>query len=170
MKLGNVIVKNVDNNSWQAVIPCHGWLYTDIGEKHKAEIVGYFGDMKIDVTGLEPQLDELKNRWHHYTRQRWLVLESHRNFIFSNEHTLKQIRWWHFLSACEAIKAYCTKVVEIEQQELVSAEGWLWKNYEDIMDNSDPDMIKLRKKRKVVFAPGAFDGMLGKDEGDGSTD
>jgi len=33
--------------------------------------------------------------------------------------------------------------------------------HEDIMKNFDPKVVKLRKKMKVVVAPGAFDGLMG---------
>jgi|GEM_PF-1614875 len=33
------------------------------------------------------------------------------------------------------------------------------------MANFDPNVVKLKKKMKVVVAPGAFDGLLG-EEGD----
>lgn len=31
------------------------------------------------------------------------------------------------------------------------------------MENFDPDVIRLKKKRKVVVAPGAFDGLVAED-------
>jgi hypothetical protein len=31
------------------------------------------------------------------------------------------------------------------------------------MENFDPNVVKLRKKRKVIVAPGAFDGLISED-------
>lgn len=36
----------------------------------------------------------------------------------------------------------------------------------DGMKNFDPKVVKLKKKMKVVVAPGAFDGLIGADKGD----
>lgn len=159
--------------------------YVD-GQNHgKPEKGGFLWDVRVDAAGLEPQLDELNSRWHQYTQQRWLELsktfiqaapaaytedksennELHRNFIFNNENALKQIRWRHFLADCEAIKADYADVAKMEKQEQEKAESWLQATHQDIMQNFDPNVIKLKKKRKVVISPGAFDGLLG-EEGD----
>lgn len=154
------------------------------GKNHgKPEKGGYLWDIKVDAAGLEKQLDELKSRWHQYTQQRWLELskqftqyppavytqdknegeERHRNFIFNNEQALKQIRWRHFLADCKAIEGDYGDVADREQQELAAAEHWLQKTHTDILQNFDPNVVKLKKKRKIVIAPGAFDGMLRDD-------
>jgi hypothetical protein len=52
----------------------------------------------------------------------------------------------------------------MEHEELVQAESWLRQTHEDIMKNFDPDVIKLRKKRKVIVAPGALDGLASEDD------
>jgi hypothetical protein len=156
------------------------------GKNHgKPEQGGSLWDIQIEADGLEKHLDELNSRWHQYTQQRWLELsqqfvqaapavytedknesdELHRNFIFSNKSALKQIRWWHFLADCEAIKADCTKVVELEKQELEKVENWLRATHQDIMQNFDSNVVKLKRKRKIVIAPGALDG-IGGDDGD----
>lgn len=152
------------------------------GKDHgKPEKGGSLWDIQVDAGGLEKQLDELNSRWHQYTQQRWRELskqlvqaaaavytedkneddELHRNFIFTNEAALKQTRWRHFLTDCEAIQADFSDVTELEKQELANAESRLREVYQDIMRNFDPDVVKLKKKRKIVIAPGAFDGMGG---------
>lgn len=43
-------------------------------------------------------------------------------------------------------------------------EDWLHETHRDIIQNFDPTVIRLRKTRKVVVAPGAFDSLLQLDE------
>lgn len=154
------------------------------GNKHgNPEESGFLWDIQVDAAGLEKQLDELNSRWIQYSQQRWLELsqtfiqsapavymidghnldELHCDFIFNNESALKQIRWRHFLADCETIKADNTEVSDWEKQELAMAKTWLEATYQDIMENFDLDVIRLEKKRKVVIAPGALDGLLGED-------
>ena len=158
--------------------------YVD-GKNHgKPEQGGFLWDVKLDAAGLEKQLDELNSRWRQYTQQRWLALsqqctqsapavytadknegdELHRNFIFNNESALKQVRWQHFLSDCEAIKSDYIELAKMEQQELAKAKSWLQATHQDIMTNFDPKGVKRKKKMKVVVAPRAFDGMGGDED------
>jgi len=155
--------------------------YVEGKENGKRVKGGFRWDMQADAGGLEKQLDELKSRWYRYTQQRWLELskefthdypavfieddhqdgELNRNFIFNNEDALKQIRWKHFLSDCKPLMTEFTNITERAEQEVDGAEAYLQEAYEDIMKNFDPKVVKLKKKMKVVVAPGAFDGLLG---------
>lgn len=158
--------------------------YVD-GKNHgKREKDGFLWDVEIDAAGQEKQLDELKLRWYQYTQERWLELskqfahsdphvytedkhendELHRNFIFNNERALKLIRWRHFLADCEAIKGNYVDLAEMARLELTNAETWLKSTHQDILTNFDPDVVKLRRKKKIVVAPGAFDGLSGDND------
>lgn len=168
----------------QALIP-HDYVE---GKNHgKREKGGFLWDMQLDANGLEEQLKALQLRWHDHIQQRWTELsrsfvhdapmvfmydtnqdgESHRNFIFNNEAALKRIRWRHFLSDCEQLKADFSEVARQEQQELEKADIWLQETHRDIMLNFDPTVAVLRKKRKVIVTPGAFDNLTEPDD-DGS--
>lgn len=164
----------------QQLIP---YQYLESTDHGKAEKGGFLWDYRINANGQEQQLDELKTRWHDYTQQRWLALskqfissaaavyaedkhednELHRNFIFNNENALKQTRWRHFLADCEAIQVAYADVAEMEKQELAQAQSWLKDTHRDIMQNFDPNVVKFKKPRKIVIAPGAFDGIGGDD-------
>jgi len=142
---------------------------------------GFRWDMKADANGLEKQLAELKSRWYQHRQHLWLELskefsqvlpavftedvnqygELHRNFIFNNKDALKQVRWKHFLSDCEPLTTIFTSITERAEREVVQAENYLQQEYQDIMNNFDPKVVKLKKKMKVVVAPGAFDGLMG---------
>lgn len=154
------------------------------GEENGKQVKGGFcWDMQVDAAGKEKQLDELKSRWYKYTQQRWLELsqeftqqppavfveeikqkgELNRNYIFNNEEALKQIRWKHFLADCEPLAAEFINVTERAEKEIARTEAYLKKEHEDIMKNFDPKVVKLKKKMKVVLAPGALDD-LARDE------
>ena len=57
-------------------------------------------------------------------------------------------------------------VADRQVQEVAKAESWLRESHQDIIKNFDPNVVKFRQKRKIVIVPGAFDGLLGEDEGD----
>ncbi|WP_409522713.1 hypothetical protein [Nitrincola sp. MINF-07-Sa-05] len=160
--------------------------YVD-GKNHgKPAKGGFLWDIEVKANGLEKHLDELKHRWYHYQHQRWLELsqahcqqppamyfqdvdqhgEQHLNIIFSNENALKQVRWRYFLADCNALQGNLAQVAELEAQELAKAEQWLQQTHQDILANFDPKVVKLRKKRKIVMAPGALDGLLKEGEDD----
>lgn len=41
--------------------------------------------------------------------------------------------------------------------EVARATSWLTENYQDIMQNFDPTVIKLHKKKKIILSPQALD-------------
>ena len=150
--------------------------YVDGKNHRKREKGGLLWDKKIDAAGQEAQLDELKSRWYAYQRERWLTLseenvqepaavyvheenwddDPHRSFIFTNEQTLKQIRWRYFLSDCELLMAEFSVVENLLTEEISRAEIWLTENHRDIQDNFDSTVVKLRKKYKVVMSENAL--------------
>ena len=155
--------------------------YVDGKNQGKSVKGGFLWDMEIQANGLEKQLEELKHRWYRYVQQRWEELsqefyrcepavfsldssdieENHRNFIFNNETALRKIRWRYFLDDFEKLQDEFSKVSELENKELETAKLWLEETHRDIMANFDPNVVKLRKKYKVVVAPSALDGLLG---------
>ncbi len=151
--------------------------YVD-GENHgKREKGRFLWDVKIDAAGQEAQLDELRSRWNGYQRERWLTLsesnvqrlptvyvhdtdwddDPHRFFVFTNERTLRQIRWRHFMSDCRSLVAEYAKVENLLAEEIDRADVWLVENYQDIKENFDPTVVKLRKKRKIILTESALD-------------
>ncbi len=157
--------------------------YIEGKENGKQVKGGFRWDMQVDAAGKEKQLDELKSRWYRYTQQRWLELskeftraspavfiedinrkgELNRNYIFNNEAALKQIRWKHFLADCKTLTTELSHVTERAELEVARAEDFLKKEHEDIMKNFDPKVVKLKKKMKIVLAPGALDDLVRND-------
>lgn len=151
--------------------------YVD-GKNHgKQEGQGFVWDKQINAAGQEAQLDELKSRWYRYQEERWKALseinktlppavytqdkdwddDPHRSFIFTNEATLKKIRWRHFLSDCEPLMAEYSDVEKLLSEEIDRTKAWLNESYQDISDNFDPTVVKLQKKRRVIMSAAALD-------------
>ena len=43
------------------------------------------------------------------------------------------------------------------QQEITRATSWLTENHQDIMQNFDPTVVKLQKKKQIILSPQALD-------------
>ena len=160
------------------------------GKNHgKQEKGGMRWEMQEDANGLEGQLKELQHRWYSYIQERWLSIskanseldaavytqdnhwdnDPHRSFIFTNEETLKKIRWRYFLSDCASLMADYAVVEKQLKQEISDAKSFLDKNFQDILENFDPNVIKLHKKKRIVImSDGALDD-LGKISHDDET-
>lgn len=74
-----------------------------------------------------------------------------------NEATLKQIHWQHFLVDCDPLMADFLAVEKQLAEEVDRANNWLTENHQDIQNNFDPTVVKLRKKRKIIMSPSALD-------------
>jgi len=178
--LANYLVVHLEEPGSEMIQTLIPHEYVD-GKNHgKREKGGFLWDIKLDAAGQEGQLEELQRRWYDYLEQRWVELsrsfvgdapavfmvdenqdgELHRNFIFNNEAALKRIRWRHFLSDCAQINADFSVVLDHEEKELEKARHWLRETHQDIVRNFDPRVVKLKKKRKIIVAPGAFDGLI----------
>jgi len=83
--------------------------------------------------------------------------DPHVFFIFTNEQTLKKVHWKHFLSDIEPLINDFSLVEQEIAREKELLNSFISKNYQDIMDNFDPKVIKLKKKRKVIMTPGVMD-------------
>jgi len=177
--LAGYLIEKLEGKGYDIIHTLIPYEYVEGKHHGKREKGGSLWDMQREAGGLEKQLDELISRWHHHMQQRWVELsqafvqsepavfmedikqngELHRNFIFNNETALKQIRWRHFLKDCEQLKADFSAVADLEKEELAKMDSWLRETHKDIIEHLDPDVIRLRKKRKVVVAPGAFDSL-----------
>jgi len=144
------------------------------GKHHgKAEGDGYRYDVKVDANGLEPHLDELNHRFWQYTRevherlmdtydqkseQRVYILDEstadERNhlFLFTDKAILKRIRVKSFARDCRAAEqtdhAALYQALEAEQRLL---REHLDRQHADIRQNLDPNVVRFRKKMKVIF-------------------
>lgn len=179
--LADYITSHLDEQSsdeLQALIP-HNYRS---GKLHGVETEGgdFHWDMQLDAKGKERQLRELQKRWYQYLQQRWISLsqellnqpaaayyldtsergEFNCDFIFNNKTALQQIRWRHLVEDCTLIQANADDVISLKKQEWLIAKQWLNDNYQDIMQNFDPNVIPLQPKRKILLAPNVLDSLF----------
>ncbi len=67
------------------------------------------------------------------------------------------------IADCGLLKADFLTVTEFEEREAAKVKLFLDENYQDIMQNFDPKVVKLKKKMKIVMTPEALDD-LAKDD------
>ena len=167
-------IKSVGDETIRRLIPHE---FVD-GKNHgKQEKGGYRWDVKIDAGGQEAQLDELRSRFLDYQKERWLTLseesvrrapavyahdedwddDPHRTYVFANGETLKQIRWRHFSTDCKSLIAHSSAIEMLLADEIARSNTWLAENLQDIHDNFDPTVVKMRRKRKIIMSATALD-------------
>ena len=177
----NDAIEEAGNDYIKQLIPYEYVEGKDHGKRTKG---GFSWDMRKDANGLERQLEELQHRWYPYLQTCWLEIskrnrnykpavyskdydwdnDPHRSFIFTNEKTLKKVRWRYFLADIKPMMADYSVLEKQLDKEVEKARAFLDQQYQDIMDNFDPDVIKLRKKMKIVMSPGALEDLEKMDD------
>jgi hypothetical protein len=154
----------------EELIPCQ---YIDGPDHGKREETGYVYDKRLDADGLEGQLQALRDRYYAYMRERYEALldrfntspatsvymldrtrdnEPHMDFVFSDATAQDAVRFRNFVSDCRRIAGDPAEVDNLIKQERRLALDFLANTYKDIMDNFDPTIVKLHKKRKIILA------------------
>ncbi len=147
----------------------------------KQEQQGTLLDLQVDAAGKEAQLDELQYRFYQYMHTRYEHLlerfdqeskqrvyiqrieqnqEPHINFIFSDKSAFDAVRFRHFHQDCEHIIGDIAELDTLAEQEQKETVKFLDNNYNDILDNEDPSVIRLRKKRTIILADAVLDDLL----------
>ena len=78
--------------------------------------------------------------------------EPHMDFVFSNAAALDAVRFRYFVRDCRRIADNPAEVDHLVEQETRLALDFLASTYKDIMDNFDPTVVTLRRKRKIILA------------------
>ncbi len=157
-------------NRIDELIPCQ---YVNGPGHGKREDTGYVYDKRLDANGLEGQLQALRDRYYTYMRERYEALldrfntsptncvymrdrtrdnEPHMEFVFSDATALDTVRFRHFICDCRSIAGDPAEVDRLIEQEKHLALDFLAGAYKDIMDNFDPTVVQLRRKRKIILA------------------
>ncbi len=147
--------------------------YVDGPDHGKREGKGYAYDKKLDAGGLEGQLQALRDRYYTYMQERHEALldrfdkaptrcvyminrtgdnEPHMDFVFSDAMALDAVRFRNFVNDCRQLAADAEKVGALIEQEIRLALDFLAETYDDIMENFDPGIVKLQRKRKLILA------------------
>ena len=133
---------------------------------------GYLWDYKLDAGGKEPQLEELEYRFWGYLKKEKDSLDNYFDkeslqqvlifdeslpeepcchFVFTDKMVLKKIQFKTFMRDCWNVErkdhSGFIKKIDNEKQKLRS---YLDVQYQDIMTNFDPNVLKFRKKYKIV--------------------
>lgn len=156
------------------LIPHH---YVDGPEHGKREGTGMIFDQWPDAGGREAYLEELRERFYRYLFERYdtlleefdhkaqkriyLVDGSETNnpqivFIFTDNTALQSVRLRHFMRDCRDLMGDHLDLKALAEQVRVETTRFLDEAYQDILKNFDPKVVRLRKKRKVVFADSAL--------------
>ncbi len=144
------------------------------GKNHgKAEGPGYLFDLKIDAKGLESQLDELKHRFFKHISEvherltdefdkkpkrcviilnRSQVGDPSHHFLFTDKEILKRIHLKNFMGCCRAAEQtdHSSLIRKLKEEKKLLTK-YLDKQYNNIMENFDPKIVRFRKKHKMIF-------------------
>jgi len=149
------------------------------GSEHgKWDAKGTCWDMRIDANGLEGQLDELKSRCYHYEvelidafnerfhnstpgavyllkQEMWG--DPHLDVVVQNSEAAKQIHFSSFLRDCRALLGENDNLERLATEAQQIADQFVHEQYQDVMENYDPKVSRLKRRRKIVMAPGVLD-------------
>ncbi|MBF0266554.1 MAG: hypothetical protein HQL46_14915, partial [Gammaproteobacteria bacterium] len=134
-------------------------------------------DFVTDANGLEKQLEELEERSRIYLQERsnhfetcyqddepGVYIDYYKRdtdsdyapygveFIFNNEQSIKNIRWKHFSSDIKPL----VQPLELLHQEIENEksllDNYLEEQYQDIMQNFNPKILKFKKKMEIKMS------------------
>ncbi len=172
------VIEEIGFDKIQELIP---YEYVD-GKNHgKREGKGTLFDWKLMANGKEAQLEELQRRYRVYTGERQKValddfdagaqkrvylvdksekVDPHMRFIFTDQSALQGVRFRHFMADCRSMLGDNQELDAFIEQERLAAAEFLEQNHRDIMENFDPKITRLRKKRKIIIADGALNDLF----------
>ena len=149
------------------------YQYIDGPNHGKRDNHGFVYDKRLDADGLEGQLQTLQDRYYTYMRARHEELlnrfnassisclyirdrtrnnEPQMDFVFSDANALDAVRFRYFVSDARRIAGDLAELDSLIEQENNFALDYLASTHQDIMDNFDPTVVKLRRKRKIILA------------------
>lgn len=146
--------------------------YVDGADHGKWEGKGFIYDKRLDADGLEGQLQELQRRYYGYTNERYESLlllfdraaekrvymqdrsrqdDPHMRFVFSDKTALDAVRFRHFMSDCRLIAGDNRRLQSRLDQERRSALDFVDQTHRDVLENFDPRVVPLRRKRRIIL-------------------
>jgi hypothetical protein len=152
------------------------------GRDHgKREGVGYAWDMRVDADGKEAVLedlqalvfdyerrrhDELAELWDRtaakgvFIRQQDSADESNADFVFASTAALEAVHFRTFVRDCRAIARPFDELDRQARSELALLEARLREEHQRLLQTFDPNVVRLRRRRKVLIHRGAADELL----------
>ena len=152
------------------------------GARHgKRKGKGFIYDKRIDARGLEGQLEELQRRYYGYLKGRHEELldshdptapgcvyilqsnrgsEPHVDFVFSDGMALDSVRFRHFMNDCRRIEGDARELESRLDRERRAALAFIEEAHRDVIENYDPTVVPLRKRREIILADGKLKDLL----------
>ena len=156
------------------------------GEAHgRQEAEGIRWDMRPDAGGREEHLDELRERmWAYLTARHrelrdewadeamgrvWMTDRSRPDdpqldVVFSDPAAMDAVRLRSFVADCRRIETTSPLLEERVRAETARLEAHLREQLADIEASVDPSVRRLRRRRRVLLAPGALEDLGGLEE------
>jgi hypothetical protein len=149
------------------------------GRNHgKTEGDNWQWDMRVDASGEEGILEELERITWKYLYERWDALltsyddsavagaylldeskppEHNWHVVFTDKRALESIRLRNFLMDCRRLEHPSIELESVLEAERVNLLHFVDEQLAEIRRTWDPKVARLRKRRKVMVAKGAFD-------------
>lgn len=148
----------------------------DHGKKSKG---GFSWNMEIDANGKEKFLEELRLRSYTYLKDiykelqekyelkkynsTWIIkkeddpIDPSMTIIFSDKNVIKNINFETFQKNVVDNMKQPFEIIENEiKEEVEKANNFIESQYKDIIENFDPKIVKLKKKRKIIISDEAL--------------
>jgi hypothetical protein len=152
------------------------------GAEHgKREGEGYAWDMRVDADGKEAVFDDLQALAYDYEHRRYGALadlwdrKAHRgvfvrrqeipgevnaDFAFTDKTALEAVRFRSFVRDCRAIERPFGELDRAAHDERSYFDSYLRTEHERLLKEFDPNVVRLRKRRKVIIHKDAADKLL----------
>lgn len=151
------------------------------GKHHgKAEGEHLRWDMRVDAGGQEGVLEALQLRVWDYEQARYDALrtewgspsrrgvylldesrppEANLHVVFADKEALAAVRFRSFLRDCHALQRSTGELSQAVEEEKTALARFIEAQHADVIRTYDPKLTRLRRKRKVLVAKGAFDNL-----------
>lgn len=152
------------------------------GKEHGRRVgQGFQWDMRPDAGGREPLLEELQHRHYDYLGDRYEALsaswdaealgavylverfeDSDRclDVLFADRAALEAVRFRSFLDDCRTLERPAPELTPHVDTEKAAVEAFLHRTLEDLEAHWDPALVRFKRRRKVVLAPGVAEDLL----------
>jgi len=149
------------------------------GKNHgKAKGKSFQWDMRLVADGQENLLDELQQRVFEYTSARYDALltdwdrknrrgvywvntsdqqERNAHFIFTDKDALSAVRFRSFVRDCRSIERGADELNEAVREEETKLKDFILQHHQDLVQNLDPRVKRLRHRWKIFVRKDAFD-------------
>ena len=171
-------IENITNELIETLIPHKLVEGPDHGKDTEG---GTVWDFQCQANGLEPQFEALESSALRYRQNAREQLDNefdaspgaaiyfHKycddingpcwDVIVKNAETAKKISFPSFLSDCQKYAQPIENLDVLKAREREKLERFLYREHKRILENIDPKVVQLKKKMKVVVAPGALDNL-----------